>query len=74
MRRRGVLVAMVLALSLTALPASAAQEGSVSANGKCVTLAHGGIPQLGNFNSQGKAIGLHRAHQASDAVTGSNCP
>ncbi len=73
MRRRGVLVAMVLAFSLIALPASAAQTGSVDANGKCVTLAHGGITQLGNVNSQGKAIGLHRAHQASDAIAGTNC-
>lgn len=74
MRRRGVLAVLVLALTVTALPASAAQTGSVSANGTCVTLAHGGTPQPELVNSQGKAVGMHRAHQASAAVAGTNCP
>lgn len=71
MRRRVVLAATVLALTVTALPASAAQTGAVIANGTCVELAHGGTPQAGIENSRGKAIALHRAHQTSDAVYGS---
>ena len=62
---------VVLALVLLVPGAQAAQVGFVIANGVCVELANGSLPIPGNTNGQGKAVGLHQAHDVSPAIYGS---